>query len=707
MEEDHTFEQAVRRHDAQVVELGLPLWVGSEPTFTDREAQTPAWLHAALGDDKELRARALTVTLSGLMPGALVLRSVGRLYPGEKQPRWNLGLLRRRDGEPLWDGPPDPLLAAEPSPDGPPDIAAFASALVEAFASQQWASECVEAAKEEGEEDAEKEAADDGPAWTVSVTADPKTEPLQFVLRTFDDKADPDAARAPYAAIDLPEIARVDTLLAILPCIAHAARACSLPELVIAGASPPVDATLELTTVTPDPAVIEINSAPSRTCAEFLWRSQQVYAAAAAHGLSPYRLYFNGQVADSGGAGQITFGGPTPEASPFVANLQLLPRLVRFFNRHPALSYRFAHDFVGGSGQSVRADERGTGAFDDLVLALALLERGTVTEPELLWKSLASFLCDAVGNSHRAEINIEKLWNPYLPGRGRLGLVEFRGLRMQHTPQRATAIACLLRAVIALLATRPYALPLIDWGRELHDRFALPFYLQADLDTVLAELDAAGLGLEAPIQAVLRHDAFRFLGQVDLPFGTLELWRGLEFWPLVGDAASPEQSGSSRFVDASTTRIEIRWRPPPTGAEGTPDAGHWQDWVITVDGATLPLRPERDSRGDLKVFGVRYASFAPRSGLHPVLGSQAPLTLTLGHAEHGVQYDVTLHEWRPDGEAYSGLPADLIEAGERRSGRITVVERERPMQDPPDESDIEASPASRGLSAYSLDRRYW
>jgi uncharacterized protein (DUF2126 family) len=202
------------------------------------------------------------------------------------------------------------------------------------------------------------------------------------------------------------------------------------------------------------------------------------------------------------------------------------------------------------------------------VLALALLERESVTEPELLWKSLASFLCDAVGNSHRAEINIEKLWNPYLPGRGRLGLVEFRGLRMQHTPQRATAIACLLRAVIAMLATRPYALPLIDWGRELHDRFALPFYLQADLDTVLAELDAAGLGLEAPIQAVLRHDAFRFLGKVDLPFGTLELWRGLEFWPLVGDAASPEQSGSSRFVDASTTRIEIRWRPPSSGFSG-------------------------------------------------------------------------------------------------------------------------------------------
>ena len=97
-------------------------------------------------------------------------------------------------------------------------------------------------------------------------------------------------------------------------------------------------------------------------------------------------------MADSGGAGQITYGGPTPEASPFVKYPQLLPGLVRFLNRHPALSYLFAHDFVGGSGQSVRPDERGSDALDDLVLALALLERQQDIVPELLWKSLASFL---------------------------------------------------------------------------------------------------------------------------------------------------------------------------------------------------------------------------------------------------------------------------------------------------------------------------
>jgi uncharacterized protein (DUF2126 family) len=467
-----------------------------------------------------------------------------------------------------------------------------------------------------------------------------------------------------------------------------------------------LDETVELTTVTPDPAVIEINTAPSKNCMDFLGRSTQVYAAAAAQGLSPYRLYFNGQVADSGGAGQITFGGATPEASVFVRNPRLLPRLVRFLNRHPALSYLFSHDFVGGSGQSVRPDERGTDAFDDLLLALTLLAREDDVSPQLLWKALASFLCDAVGNSHRSEINIEKLWNPFLPGRGCLGLVEFRSLRMQHTPQRATAIACLLRAVIAMLASRPYDLPLIDWGRELHDRFALPFYLRADLDAVFAELESAGLGLEVPLQNILQQNEFRFFGKVELPFGTLALWRGLEFWPLVGDAASPEQSGSSRMVDASTTRIEVRWLPPSADMPDNGIAPIWRDWSLYAGETRLPMRDECDNQGELKVFGVRYSSFVPRSGLHPTRKVQAPLTLTLRHPDHATQYVVQLHEWHPEGLAYAGLPKDLSEARDRRSERITVVEEKRAQQADAQKPGTDRNPHPPGLTAYSLDLRY-
>ncbi|MEI2625408.1 MAG: transglutaminase family protein [Giesbergeria sp.] len=81
-------------------------------------------------------------------------------------------------------------------------------------------------------------------------------------------------------------------------------------------------------------------------------------------------------------------------------------------------------------------------------------------------------------------------------------------------------------------------------GRELHERFALPFYLEQDLHAVLQELAAAGLGLDEAIEAVLLRDECRFWGQVTLPGCSLEIRRALEFWPLLGDAASPEQGGS-------------------------------------------------------------------------------------------------------------------------------------------------------------------
>ena len=484
----------------------------------------------------------------------------------------------------------------------------------------------------------------------------------------------------------------VDGFLAVLECVAQAALDCRLPSLILAGYPPPVDATMEWTTVTPDPAVIEINTAPSVDAESFLQRSREIYAAAADQHLDPYRLYFNGTVADSGGGGQITLGGPSPQASPFLQEPQLLPRLVRFFNRHPALSYLYSHDFVGSSGQSVRADERGTDAFDELKLALTLLEQQQALAPELLWHSLAPFLCDAAGNSHRAEINIEKLWNPFLAERGKQGLVEFRALRMQHTPERATALACLLRALTAMLACEPYTLPLLDWGRELHERFALPFYLGQDLDAVLKSLAAADLGLDEAIQAVLLREEFRRWGQVALPGCSLEVRRALEFWPLLGDAASPEQSGSSRLVDASTARVELRLRPSEGGESD------WHDWQVIVAGITLPMRQERDGLGTLKVFGLRYRSFVPNWGLHPTLGIQAPIRLILRHPSHAADFGVTLHEWSPDGGAYTGLPEDLAAASTRRAERVTLKflpHHPGPLKAPP----------AHGLSPFCLDLR--
>jgi len=706
MSTNDEFDAAVRRHDARIAALGLAIWVGSEPTFTDRSAQSPEWLSKALGGDKEQRAAVLLSGLSRRFPGSVVLRSVGRQYPGEARPRWNLGLYRRRDGAPVWHGPLDPVLAVpEHETETSSDLDARAATLKAELEARGMLVTPVPVADVQERRllmqvDADVDIPDSADACLTCPSVHDRATPpgglcdelaeagaYLFILRTqaFEGQ--------PTARIDLPMFSGVSMFQAVLESVAQAARACHLPNLILAGYPPPVDDTMEWTTVTPDPAVIEINTAPSVDAESFLRCSREIYAAAADQGLAPYRLYFNGAVADSGGAGQITLGGPSPEASPFLQEPRLLPRLVRFLNRHPALSYLYSHDFVGSSGQSVRADERGTDAFDELGLTLALLERQKDLSPELLWHSLASFLCDASGNSHRAEMNIEKLWNPFLIGRGKLGLVEFRALRMQHTPERATALVCLLRGVTAMLTSGHYTLPLMDWGRELHERFALPFYLEQDLDAVLKTLASAGLELGEAIQAVLKREEFRHWGQVDLPGCTLEVRRALEFWPLLGDAASPEQGGSSRLVDASTARVELRLRPD---AGNEPD---WHDWQVFAEGVPLPMRQERDARGALKVFGLRYRSFVPGWGLHPALGAQAPVQLLLRHPDHAADYAITLHEWRPDGEAYAGMPADLAEASQRRADRLTLEVL------PHDPALAQRSASAHCLSPFCLDLR--
>jgi uncharacterized protein (DUF2126 family) len=671
------FEADVRAHDAALVARGLTIWVGSEPTFTDRFSQAPEWLNAALGGAKEQRAQQLLRALVEREPWSVVLRSVGRMYPGEDAPRWAMGLYGRRDRVPVWLGPPDPLLSAE-SGRPVPTLHVWADAQTEALAAQGWrVSSAIEAQTRQCRLEARRGDAADDAARAV------------FALVLHDPQGDGGAR------IELPPLHDVAAFLAWLRAVERAALACALPTLVLAGAPPPVDAGVEWTTVTPDPAVIEINTAPSADAAEFLRRSRVIYAAAATQGLAPFRLYFNGAVADSGGGGQITLGGPSPERSVFVERPAVLPRLMRYFIRHPALSYLYSHDHAGPNGQSARADERGAAALDELALALQLLERQAEVTPELLWRSVAPFLCDATGNSHRAEINVEKLWNPMMPGRGMQGLVEFRALRMQHNPERATAIACLLRAAVAMMCHADGdSLPLVEWGRELHERFALPFYLEQDLEEVLADLSACGLGPGPALRAVLRRDHFRPWARVELPGAALELRRALDFWPLLGDAGSPEQHGTSRLVDASTTRVELRLRPRPGAAL---DGSAWQ---IQVCGVALPMRAERDAEGDLRVFGLRFRSFVPLRGLHPALPAQMPVRLHLIHPGLDDAHVITLHEWQPEGAAYAGLPADLDDAQQRRAERVRVERAPRSS------AAAQATPPPRALGAYRLDLRF-
>jgi uncharacterized protein (DUF2126 family)/transglutaminase-like putative cysteine protease len=103
--------------DKIIGDLGLDLTMGGEPTFVSIDDMTsPQWTVAADGPEKRKLADELAVRLfADLAPGGLIQRSQGKWYPGEALPRWQIGLIWRADGEPLWS---DPSLLANPF-DGP------------------------------------------------------------------------------------------------------------------------------------------------------------------------------------------------------------------------------------------------------------------------------------------------------------------------------------------------------------------------------------------------------------------------------------------------------------------------------------------------------------------------------------------------------------------------------------------------------------
>jgi len=413
-----------------------------------------------------------------------------------------------------------------------------------------------------------------------------------------------------------------------------------------------------LLTVTPDPGVVEVNAAPAPDLATFFADAEAVYGAAREAGLSPVRYRYNGRASDSGGGGQLTLGGPSAEGSPFFRHPTLLPRLIRYLSNHPALSYAFAGDCVGSASQGPRPDEGVRERWEELQVAVDRLEaRGPHLTPRELWESLAPLLVDASGNSHRAELNVEKLWNPWLAGRGQLGLVELRALRMPATSRRLAAVAGLFRAVAARLVASPYAEPLADWGSSLHDSLSLPTFLAQDLRAVLDDLSGCGLGL-GPATAALLTEGPEPLAEVRAGRAVLSVTPALEFWPLFGDVASQERA-TARLVDASAERVEVCVTLPQGQHPGRLAAAGWEVPLHVLDG------------GRRHVAALRWRAFAPRPGLHPGLPALDPLVITW--ERDGQRTAIELHGWRPGGGAYEGLPADAGEARRRRRERVRLT----------------------------------
>jgi uncharacterized protein (DUF2126 family) len=656
--------------------------MGGEPTFVPVSPSGPEWQTAALGPTKLAYARRLARELvRTALPGSVILETSAKHYPGEPLPRWALLIQRRADRQPVWRDitrlRADTERGTHTVADAEKFLAALATALgVDATHSLPFAEPAAPTVVVGYvlplDQPVGPWITDD---WTPALGAGP--------LPLFAGES-PAGLRLPLAQLGEKNLRRALTAeirdgtltvfipplllasyLALLVEIEGVLAALRLKDAVLAGYAPPPDPKLPTVGLASDPGVLEINLAPCGTWTEYDAQLTQLYAAAATCGLCARKLQFNGREVGTGGGAHLVFGGPVGLLSPFFAFPALLPSVIRYFQHHPALSYAFTGAYMGPSSQAPRIDESTFEALYELEIACAGAEQlGRPQNLALFDLLFRDLLMDRSGNTHRAEISVDKLWNPFSPN-GRLGLVEFRAFESHPAAAVQSATALFVRAILARLAAAPFGSPFVRWAGELHDRFFLPAFVWEDLAAICADLAAHAIPFDPEWLRAPWEFRFPKLGEFTLILEndeaktktafTVEFRQALEAWPLLGE--SPNAGTVSRSVDSSLDRIEA----------SVSDIELLESGFLLANGLPCEFRPTAAGGA---ACGIRYRAFYLTPSLQPHVPVHAPLLLEWVDRETlTVVAAARWHVWNPTNTAYPTAPDDDAIAAARRAER--------------------------------------
>ena len=477
--------------EASFGQSGILFTMGGEPTFIPHDPKGAEWNTAALGPTKLDYARRFARHLiQTAYPGSLILETSGKHYPGEPLPRWALLVQWRSDGQPLWNDitrlrgdtqkgrhTANQALAVltaiaknlSVSPAG--ILPTYDTATPEAVAGYVLPLDHVDSTwvSDDWSEALGSDSAELFPGDSLIGLRLPLGRLEEKNLRRALTVEIKDGA----VTIFIPPLL-LESYLELIAAIETAFVVVKLKDAVLAGYAPPLDPLLPTIGLASDPGVIEINLAICEDWAAYDRQLEHVYAAADLTGLTARKLQLNGRTTGTGGGAHLVFGGPLGMVSPFFAFPALLPSAIRYFQHHPSLSYAFSGQYMGPSSQAPRIDESTFEALYELEIACQGAEQfGTPQNFALFDLLFRDLLMDRSGNTHRAEISVDKLWNPFA-GNGRAGLVELRAFETHPDRSAMSVVALFIRAIFARLAADPFKPPFIRWAGELHDKFFPP-----------------------------------------------------------------------------------------------------------------------------------------------------------------------------------------------------------------------------------------